>query len=67
VVVRPDRPRIIGRYALAIEHDLYRYTDPRTARLWSVVAHGESMSGQEHTMEQYFFERVRRSLWSSLY
>jgi hypothetical protein len=44
---------------LAIEQDLYWYTDPKTGRSWSVVAHGAPLSGQEPTMEHYFFDRVR--------
>jgi hypothetical protein len=55
---RIDRALSAGT-PLAIEQDLYWYTDPRTGRSWSIVAHGEPMSGQEPTMEQYFFERAR--------
>jgi hypothetical protein len=44
---------------LAIEQDLYWYTDPKTGRKWSVVAHGAPASGHEPTMRDYFFERVR--------
>jgi hypothetical protein len=55
---RIDRALSAGA-PLAIEQDLYWYTDPRTGRSWSVVAHGAPMTGQEPTMEQYFFERIR--------
>src|SRR6266478_7330734 len=55
---RIDRALSAGT-PLAIEQDLYWYTDSRTGRSWSVVAHGAPMSGQEPTMQRYFFERVR--------
>jgi hypothetical protein len=44
---------------VAIEQDLGWYTDPETGRSWSVVTHGNPISGQEPTMERYFFDRVR--------
>lgn len=44
---------------LAIEQDLYWYTDPKSGKSWSIVAHGAPISGHEPTMEQYFFDRVR--------
>lgn len=44
---------------VAIEQDLAWYTDPRTGKSWSVVTHGDPLSGHEPTMEQYFFARVR--------
>jgi hypothetical protein len=44
---------------LAIEQDVYWYTDPQTKRSWTVVAHGAPVSGHEPTLEQYFFDRVR--------
>jgi len=44
---------------VAIEQDLAWYTDVKTGRSWSVVTHGEPLSGQEPTMEHYFFDRVR--------
>jgi hypothetical protein len=55
---RIDRALSAGT-PLAIEQDLAWYTDPKTGRSWSVVTHGEPVSGREPTMEQYFFERVR--------
>ena len=55
---RIDRALSAGT-PLAIEQDLHWYTDPRTERSWSVVAHGAPMTGQEPTMELYFFERIR--------
>ncbi|MGA8532252.1 MAG: hypothetical protein WB622_21180 [Acidobacteriaceae bacterium] len=55
---RIDRALSAGT-PLAIEQDLYWYTDPRTGRSWSVVAHGVPVSGHEPTMEHYFFDRVR--------
>jgi len=44
---------------LAIEQDLYWYTDPKTGKSWSVVAHGAPISGKEPTLETYFFDHVR--------
>jgi hypothetical protein len=44
---------------VAIEQDLYWYTDPKTGKSWSVVAHGAPLSGEEPTMETYFFDHVR--------
>jgi len=55
---RIDRALSAGT-PLAIEQDLYWYTDPRTGKSWSVVAHGAPVSGHEPTMEHYFFDRVR--------
>ncbi len=55
---RIDRALSTGT-PLAIEQDLYWYTDPKTGKSQSVVAHGAPMSGHEPTMEHYFFERVR--------
>lgn len=55
---RIDRALSAGT-PLAIEQDLYWYTDPKTGKSWSVVAHGAPVSGHEPTMEHYFFDRVR--------
>lgn len=55
---RIDRALSAGT-PLAIEQDLYWYTDPKTGKSWSVVAHGAPVTGQEPTMEHYFFDRVR--------
>jgi hypothetical protein len=55
---RIDRALSAGT-PLAIEQDLAWHTDPKTGRSWSVVTHGEPTYGNEPTMEQYFFERVR--------
>lgn len=55
---RIDRALSAGT-PLAIEQDLYWYTDPKTGKSWSVVAHGDPVSGEEPTMEHYFFDRVR--------
>jgi hypothetical protein len=55
---RIDRALSAGT-PLAIEQDLYWYTDPQTGKSWSVVAHGAPLSGQEPTMEHYFFDRMR--------
>jgi hypothetical protein len=55
---RIDRALSTG-VPLAIEQDLGWYTDPKTGRSWSVVTHGEPLTGEEPTMDQYFFARVR--------
>jgi hypothetical protein len=55
---RIDRALAAGT-PLAIEQDLAWYTDPKTGKSWSIVAHGAPLSGHEPTMEHYFFERVR--------
>jgi len=55
---RIDRALSAGT-PLAIEQDLGWYTDPATGRSWSVVTHGAPYTGQEPTMEHYFFDRVR--------
>jgi hypothetical protein len=55
---RIDRALATG-VPLAIEQDLGWYTDPKTGRSWSVVTHGAPMTGEEPTMDKYFFERVR--------
>jgi hypothetical protein len=44
---------------VAIEQDLGWYTDPKTGRSWSVVTHGDPITGHEPTMDKYFFDRVR--------
>jgi hypothetical protein len=55
---RIDRALSAGT-PLAIEQDLAWHTDPKTGRSWSVVTHGQPTYGNEPTMDQYFFERVR--------
>lgn len=55
---RIDRALSAGT-PLAIEQDLAWHTDPKTGRSWSVVTHGDPTYGNEPTMEQYFFEKVR--------
>jgi len=44
---------------LAIEQDLVWYTDSLSGKSWSIVSHGEPYLGNEPTMKEYFFERVR--------
>ena len=55
---RIDRALSVGT-PVAVEQDLYWYTDPKTRKSWSVVAHGAPVSGHEPTMEKYFFDRIR--------
>ena len=45
---------------LAIEQDLYWYTDPATGASRSIVSHGgKPIDGKEPSMRDYFFERIR--------
>jgi hypothetical protein len=44
---------------LAIEEDLFWFTDKKSGRSRSVVSHGKPVSGNEPTLETYFFERIR--------
>lgn len=55
---RIDRALSAGT-PLAIEQDLAWYTDAKTGKSWSVVTHGEPVTGHEPLMEHYFFDRVR--------
>ena len=55
---RIDRALSTGT-PVAIEQDLAWYTDEKSGRSWSVVTHGLPLTGQEPTMEHYFFDRVR--------
>src|SRR6516165_3757706 len=61
---RIDRALSTGT-PLAIEQDLVWYRDPATGRGRSLVAHDEAdkpnlgLDGNEPTMREYFFERVR--------
>src|ERR1700748_1625206 len=47
---RIDRALSAGT-PLAIEQDLGWYTDPKTGKSWSVVTHGDPITGEEPTME----------------
>jgi hypothetical protein len=55
---RIDRALSAGA-PIAIEQDLAWYTDAKTGKSWSIVTHGLPGYGNEPTMKQYFFERVR--------
>jgi hypothetical protein len=55
---RIDRALSAGT-PLAIEQDLGWFTNRNTGKSWSVVTHGDPLSGHEPAMEQYFFTRVR--------
>jgi hypothetical protein len=55
---RIDRALSAGA-PLAIEQDLFWYTDPETKQSRSVVSHGAPSYGFEPRMREYFFERVR--------
>lgn len=62
---RIDRALSAGT-PLAIEQDLYWYTDAKSGRSWSIVAHGAPVSGHEPTMEHYFFDRVRPAVENAI-
>jgi hypothetical protein len=62
---RIDRALSAGT-PVAIEQDLFWYTDPKTRQSWSIVAHGAPISGHEPTMEHYFFDRVRSTVERAL-
>ncbi len=51
---------------LAIEQDLYWYTDPRSGKSWSVVSHGSDVTGSEPVMRDYFFEHIRPMMEQAL-
>ncbi|WP_109486518.1 hypothetical protein [Occallatibacter savannae] len=55
---RIDRALSAGT-PVAIEQDLAWYTDRKSGRSWSVVTHGDPITGREPTIEHYFFDRVR--------
>ena len=55
---RIDRALSAGT-PLAVEQDLGWYTDPKTGQSWSVVTHGDPITGREPTLDHYFFDRVR--------
>ncbi|HEY8550740.1 MAG TPA: hypothetical protein VIL35_12350 [Vicinamibacterales bacterium] len=44
---------------VAIEQDLVWFRDPKTGRARSIVSHGEPFTGDEPSMADYFFERIR--------
>ncbi len=44
---------------LAIEQDLVWYTDSTTGISRSIVSHGEPFTGNEPSLAEYFFERIR--------
>ncbi len=68
---RIERALAVGT-PLAMEQDLIWYTDPRTGRSWSVVAHDEpgrpalGLDGSEPTLERHFFQRIRPIVEASL-
>ena len=51
---------------LAIEQDLFWYTDPHTHQSQSLVTHGRPIHGNEPTMHDYFFERIRPLMEAAL-
>ncbi len=55
---RIDRALSTG-LPIAIEQDLVWFQDPATKAFRSIVSHGEPFTGEEPSLERYFFERIR--------
>lgn len=55
---RIDRALFTG-VPIAIEQDLVWYQDPDSGARRSIVSHGQPFTGDEPTLDRYFFERVR--------
>lgn len=55
---RIDRALSTGT-PLAIEQDLFWYTDKSTGQSRSLVTHGEPITGSEPSMKDHFFEKIR--------
>jgi hypothetical protein len=55
---RIDRALAQG-FPVAIEQDLFWYTDPKTGDSRSLLAHTNVFHGDEPSLETYFFERIR--------
>ena len=55
---RIERALSVGT-PVAIEQDLFWYTDPVSGKSHSVVSHGKHVDGTEPLMRDYFFERIR--------
>jgi hypothetical protein len=55
---RIDRALATG-LPVAIELDVAWHTDSSTGKSWSVLSHEKETSGDEPTLDTYFFERVR--------
>ena len=51
---------------VAIEQDLVWYRDPVTGTSRSIVSHGAPFTGQEPSLDQYFFSAVRPRLEAAL-
>jgi hypothetical protein len=62
---RIERALSIG-LPVAIEQDLFWYSDPRSGRSWSVLSHGDPVEGTEPLMRDYFFERIRPMMEQAL-
>jgi hypothetical protein len=62
---RIDRALAQG-FPVAIEQDLFWYTDPKTQIPRSVLAHTNVFHGDEPSLETYFFERIRSMIEAEL-
>ena len=62
---RIDRALALG-LPLAIEQDLRWYVDPNSGQGRSLVAHDPPLSGDEPTLREYFFERIRPAMAAEL-
>jgi len=56
---RIERALATGASSLAVEQDVAWYVDPKTGVGRSVVSHDAKPTGEEPTLEQHFFDRVR--------
>jgi len=55
---RIDRALSTG-VPVAIEQDLVWHEDPESGEFKSIVSHGSPFTGEEPTLDEYFFERIR--------
>jgi len=55
---RIERALSVG-FPVAIEQDLFWYTDKISGKSRSIVSHGKPIDGTEPLMRDYFFERIR--------
>jgi hypothetical protein len=53
-------------FPLAIEQDLAWYSDPASGKSWSIVAHNEPFAGEEPTLREHFFEKLRPAVERAL-
>ncbi|MCU0229087.1 MAG: hypothetical protein MUF01_15765 [Bryobacterales bacterium] len=62
---RIDRALSTG-FPLAIEQDIAWHKDPATGKAWSVLSHETRTHGDEPTIDNHFFERLRPAVEAAL-